>query len=141
MTVEIAGNPFAAAADAESIAGSLQLPPHFSPARLTTKPGPKVASNIRIAMAFNATAPGAAENDLCNRLSAMPVRPGGPTARVSLALCADGRPASWLVAEGPVGDGPRDPRFQRLMASAFQTLLPLQVPDGGNIRLCPAPGC
>ena len=129
MPVEIAGNPFAAATDAEIIAGALQLPAHFSPARLTTRPGPGTASNVRLVMAFNATAPGAAESALCNNLRTLPVRTGGAETRVSMALCASDRPAAWLVAEGPVGDGPRDPRFQRLMASALQTLLPLATGD------------
>jgi hypothetical protein len=139
MPVEIAGNPFAAPTDAENIASALQLPAHFSPARLTTRPGPGTASNVRLVMAFNATAPGAAEVALCNNLRAMPVRPGGAETRVSVALCASERPATWLVAEGPVGDGPRDPRFQRLMASAFQTLMPLTLPDSRGDRPCVAP--
>ncbi len=138
MAVEIAGNPFAAATDAESIAGALRLPEYFAPARLTTRPGPGTASNIRLVLAFT-DAPGAAEQALCARLGTLPVRPAGGETRIAMALCASERPASWAVAEGPVGDGPRDPRFQRLMASALFSLLP--PTRGDNNRDPPCASC
>ena len=141
MAVEISGNPFATATDAESIAGALSLPSYFAPARLTTRPGPGTASNIRLVLAFNADVRGAAEYALCTRLSTLPVRPDGGETRVAMAFCASERPASWAVAEGPVGDGPRDPRFQRLMATALLTLLPPNRSDNNMDRPCVAPSC
>jgi hypothetical protein len=124
LAVEIAGNPFAAPTDVESIAGALSLPAYFAPARLTTRPSPGTPRNIRLVLAFTG-APGASHGALCANLGAIPLRPAGGEARVAMALCAFERPVSWAVAEGPVGNGPRDAAFQRLMASALSTILPI----------------
>jgi hypothetical protein len=138
MAVEIKGNPFAQAIEPESIAGALYLPGHFTKARLTTTPGPRAASNVRIVMAFNPVVPGSGEWALCRDLAKVAVRPAAPEfASVASALCAGDRPAAWAHGQGPVGDGPADPRFQRLMGQVFHAMLPPSNPDRGGICFSP----
>jgi hypothetical protein len=92
-------------------------------------------------MAFNPVAPGSDEWALCGDFAAVAVRPAAAgVATVASVLCVSHRPASWASGQGPVGDGPADPRFQRLMRQVFYAMLPPHEHDRDGSR-CGSPMC
>ena len=118
------GDPFATPVPPEAIASALRLPPYAIPAKVTTRPGPNAASNLRMVLVFNPAAPGPGTDEFCRDLDNIRSGRPGPTTRVAAAFCADRRAVSWLAAEGPAGDNPQDPRFQMLMTAVILNLLP-----------------
>lgn len=124
FAAELRGNPFPAPMPPEAIASSLKLPPFAIPAKVTTRPGPNAAANLRIVLVFNPAAPGPGTSEFCRDLDQIRVAPPGPLTRVAAAFCADQRAISWLAAEGPAADNPRDPRFRELMDAVMFNLLP-----------------
>lgn len=124
FAAELRGSPFAAPVPPEAIANALKLPPYAIPAKVTTRPGPNAASNLRMVLVFNPAAPGPGTDEFCRNLDNIRLGRPGPMTRVAAAFCADNRAVSWLAAEGPAGDNPRDLRFQNLMNAVILNLLP-----------------
>jgi len=124
MAAEIHGDVFGTPTDPEAIAASLRLPGWITKAIVTTRPGPEVASNIRLVLLFNPGFKGPAGNEACVNADALPQGPAGDRLRVAATLCVDGKAVSWLVGEGPAASGTDDAKFRNLMDQVLLNLLP-----------------
>lgn len=129
MAAQAYGNPFGSPSDAAALIEGLPLPGWFTTAKLTARPGPNVAANIRVVIVFNPGWKGPGMDDACRNAGALPLGPGGGASlRIAATLCADNRAISWLVAEAPTPKGPDDPAFRRLMDQVLVNLLPHKFP-------------
>lgn len=124
FAAELRGSAFASSVAPETVANALKLPPYVIPAKVTTRPGPNAASNLRMVLVFNPAAPGPGTDEFCRNLDNIRLGRPGATTRVAAAFCADQRAVSWLAAEGPAGNNPSDPHFRKLMTAVVLNLLP-----------------
>lgn len=128
IAAEAHGNPFGSPGDAAALIEGLPLPSWFTVAKLTTRPAPDAAANIRIVIVFNPGWRGPGMDDVCRNAGALPLAPGeGPTLRIVATLCADNRAVSWLVADAPKPASPDDRAFRRLMDQVLVNLLPNRI--------------
>ena len=130
LAAEIVGDILGTPTDPEEVAAALRLPGWVTKARITTRPGPEVASNIRLVLIFNPGFKGPPDNSACSDPKRLPLAPPGDKLTVAAAFCADGKAVSWLVGEGPAPATLDDKKFTNLMNQVLLNLLPNR-PVGG----------
>lgn len=129
LPVRIHGDPFPGRADAEEIAGALDVPGWMAPARLTTKPT-GISRDFAVVLVFNPAFKDSGMDIVCAAGASPPTQAGdGKTLRVAANLCYEGKSISWLYAAGPQPTGIDDPKFDRLMSQVLASLLPKARPN------------